>query len=825
MRSFRTSIQRILEFPRSLAKSPKTGIGSLPLWAVLVIPFVLQLLGGVGLVWYLTVQNGRQAVRSIAEQLIDSVSQQVDQRLIHYLEAPRIIHQLNQTQLKTTPFESLFQDLRPQQLSQQFWQQKDLFKPSVSALYIGSETGEFVGLGFQSDQTWQVGRSGASTHYRYENYRVNPEGIPTDRISQGKPYDPRQRPWYQAARSAKGLVWSPIYWDFKEKRQKITLGAPILSDDRQLQGVLGVDFVLSHISDFLKTVKVEKTGSVFILDSSGRLVASSIDAKLDLSELSKASPPIATPVSLPSGTLSGYSPPPQINRIECNPDRKPCLLLRDVLQQVLNIGTNTPANFQFKTQDQPYFGRIQAFTDPIGLQWRIIVIVPESDFMAEIEIQNRKTQWLCVGALLLAIISGLLTARWLSEPIRRLSSASNALKEGQVTQALKLRGVHEVQQLTLSFNQMAEEIDRSRRQLEDYAQSLEAKVTDRTHALEDKNTALQTALQTLTERQTQLIQAEKLAVLGQLIASVAHDLNTPLSVIYSAASHVIEVLGTDIIHLPELLRTLEPDRQQDFLTLLNQANASDLHRSTSRDRRQLRRKLTQTLINWGIPEAELTADTLADCGIESPEPWREMLQTPQGPDILRLVYQISSLSRSARNVSQAAERANKVVLALKHYSHSPLEQNKVNIHIIDNIETALTLYHSALKQGIEVLRNYGDSAIAPIACYPDDLNQVWTNLIQNAIHAMQGEGTLTIDITPLTEGIEIRISDTGHGIPADVADRIFDPFFTTKPFGEGNGLGLSIVKKAIDKHHGKIAIETSSTGTTFIIQLPNETED
>jgi signal transduction histidine kinase len=123
-----------------------------------------------------------------------------------------------------------------------------------------------------------------------------------------------------------------------------------------------------------------------------------------------------------------------------------------------------------------------------------------------------------------------------------------------------------------------------------------------------------------------------------------------------------------------------------------------------------------------------------------------------------------------------------------------------------------------LKQGIEVIKHYAE--VPAIAAYPDELNQVWSNLLHNSIHAMNNKGTLEIRICKQDNLVVVNITDSGHGIPEDLRDRIFQPFFTTKPRGEGSGLGLDIVKKVIEQHGGQITFDSRPGLTTFSVKLP-----
>lgn len=128
------------------------------------------------------------------------------------------------------------------------------------------------------------------------------------------------------------------------------------------------------------------------------------------------------------------------------------------------------------------------------------------------------------------------------------------------------------------------------------------------------------------------------------------------------------------------------------------------------------------------------------------------------------------------------------------------------------------LDHNQIKRGIEVIKNYTNLPL--IDCYPDQLNQVWTNLINNAIYEMNNQGILIIDTMQEQQMVKVSITDNGQGIPLEIQNKIFEPFFTTKAKGEGSGLGLDIVKKIVDKHQGTIELHSQPGQTTFTISLP-----
>jgi signal transduction histidine kinase len=180
------------------------------------------------------------------------------------------------------------------------------------------------------------------------------------------------------------------------------------------------------------------------------------------------------------------------------------------------------------------------------------------------------------------------------------------------------------------------------------------------------------------------------------------------------------------------------------------------------------------------------------------------------------------VQESARDITIASDRAAKVVFALKTYARHDQSGKLVKANITEGIEMTLTLYYNRTKHGVDVVRHYQD--VPAINCYIDELNQVWTNLIHNALQAMDYKGTLTIEVMYQEETIQIAIIDTGTGVPETIQDKIFDPFFTTKPPGEGSGLGLDIVKKIIDKHQGTIQFQSRPGQTTFTVTLPTNLE-
>jgi signal transduction histidine kinase len=222
----------------------------------------------------------------------------------------------------------------------------------------------------------------------------------------------------------------------------------------------------------------------------------------------------------------------------------------------------------------------------------------------------------------------------------------------------------------------------------------------------------------------------------------------------------------------------------------------------------------------GVGDPWEVAPALVSAGVD--DPWLDRVIASVGagaPDAVRWLALALDVESLVGEIRSSAGRISELVGAMKDYSHldkAPLEE--VDIH--DGLESALVILAHKLKKGVKIVRDF-DRSLPKICARGGELNQVWTNIIHNAVDAMGGEGTLTIRTARDRDCVLVEIGDTGPGIPPELQRRIFEPFFTTKDVGHGTGLGLDISHRiVVRRHHGDIRVESRPGDTRFQVWLP-----
>ncbi|TAE17004.1 MAG: GHKL domain-containing protein [Bacteroidetes bacterium] len=335
-------------------------------------------------------------------------------------------------------------------------------------------------------------------------------------------------------------------------------------------------------------------------------------------------------------------------------------------------------------------------------------------------------------------------------------------------------------------------------------------------ALRQQKDTLEVALHDLSTTQNQLVHSEKMAALGQLVANIAHEINTPLGAIRSSIGNIGGVMKEILPTMLLLLQTEKPETVALFHAFIDESLTKKQMLST-REQRAIKRNMAETLEAKSIEDNMHVADVLVEMGIH--ENIEKYLPIIQNVALLSLAERLSSVQRGAENINTATDKASKIIFALKNFARHDENAEIMPADLHETLETVLTIYQNQLKHGVEVTHNFAD--LPTVMCYPEELMQVWTNIIHNALQAKTPTLTISTQLIQDDTKVLVSIADTGHGIPKVIQDKIFNAFFTTKRAGEGSGLGLDIVRKIIQKHEGKIYFESvEGVGTTFFVELP-----
>ncbi|TGL35777.1 sensor histidine kinase [Leptospira perdikensis] len=379
-------------------------------------------------------------------------------------------------------------------------------------------------------------------------------------------------------------------------------------------------------------------------------------------------------------------------------------------------------------------------------------------------------------------------------------------KEGKIYDIEEIEIILEI----LSVSLMSLSNSMIYQQLLNLTETLEAKVRERTKELE--------------ETQAHLVQSEKMASLGVMVAGIAHEINTPAAVINGSADNLDANLVFVLSHLGEITHLIQnPDFRSIYLDILFSFVKEDpAAKIDPKDKFKLKKETKFRFIQDGIPENDASdlSTFLIDHHLLHMQDELIRIWKAGGKETFEMLKNTLSLQRNIKNIKYAIRNIVRIVKALKYYSHLGQASYSVS-DLHEGLENTLVIMQNQIKHGVEIERLYG--TIPPVRCNIDELNQVWTNLITNAIHAMKKieHPKLTISSRRIGEDyVMISFEDNGSGIPSDIKDKIWDPFFTTKDQGEGTGLGLGIVKGIIEKHKGRIEVESAPGRTLFMIYLP-----
>ena len=322
---------------------------------------------------------------------------------------------------------------------------------------------------------------------------------------------------------------------------------------------------------------------------------------------------------------------------------------------------------------------------------------------------------------------------------------------------------------------------------------------------------------------TTQLQHEKVSALGNLAAGIAHEMNNPAAAISAIADELKRRLNRNFTLTKDLLESNIAAGHLDHIQKMveGKTDFDGHHKLSTLDKMAMEEEMEDWLADKGISEKEI-AETFSESGftIDELEAIFNDLGSDSFPRIMPWLENLISSRKIINDLAEASGRISNLVGSIKSHVHMDKTSDLQTTNIHKDIENTLTLLGFKLRaKNISIEKKFCNN-LKDIYAFVGELNQVWTNLIDNAVFAMEENGVLTIETTCDERNVTVCIQDNGAGIPQDIQSRIFEPFFTTKKVGDGSGMGLDIVSRIIKSHQGNIRVESSPGNTRFIVDIP-----
>lgn len=408
----------------------------------------------VGLTGWLAFRSGREAVDELATQLSGEVAARIEKHTLTHLDAAHLFHEINLAALRAGAL-----DLEDAEAFKSYlWYQVDL-TDAVPFIYLGTESGDFLGVQREADGSRLEWYLDAESMDEVEIYRLDPAGNRTHLVD-SVPFAPQGRPWYEAAVTAGGPAWSPIYPDIARPILIITAVTPVYDESGALLGVLGIEFSLEQLSDFLHDLEISEGGEAFIVERTGEIVASSVKE-----------PAFVTAGDDQERLRASESDDPLV--------RATALHLEERFGDLADIAE--AQHLDLTIDGERHFVRLNPLQDGRGLDWLAVVVIPESDFMAPIYASARTTLLVGILILLIAIALGLVMAHWILRPILVLTDAAATVEAGGLevrTLAPVARRTDELGRLARVFEQMVREVRARTERLKEEVRALRIEIDE-----------------------------------------------------------------------------------------------------------------------------------------------------------------------------------------------------------------------------------------------------------------------------------------------------------------------------------------------------------
>ena len=731
-----------------------------PLQTFLTVPFLLQIVAVAGLTGGLSWLNAQKSVYELTAKLQDEISSGILLELKTYLAAPQLATrisndavQLGQLNLQDTP-----------SLERYLFTQLTQFK-SVSGIWIGTEQGNFRSVNRRGQLRLQG--SDREDEGRVYDYELNGMGDRGDLLESFIRQPAQRMKWYEAAVKARKPTWSPIFQTADNQDLSVNASFPIYDPETgDLLGVASAGVILSKINAFLKNLQVSESGLVFVVEHDGKLVGTS------------ASQPVYH-------RFQGKNNAVRLERINAVDSRDP--LIKATAQFLIKrYGDFTRViadqRLNFINKGDRNFVKVVPFRDELGLDWLIVVVVPENDFMAQINTNTRTTFWLCAGAVLATLLLGVIGSNWVAQPLLLLSRASRAIAEGDLYQRIPEQNpIKEMQVTAHAFNQMAERLTASFEQIEAANANLEGQVSDRT---------------------AQLMQAvEELERLNHIkddfLSTVSHELRTPMSNI-KLSTQMLEInlkrlglLDSESSAIPRYFQILKEEGQRE-INLIN--NLLDLSRLNDKND-----PIVPTVIHLNAWLPKLVKPFVERAGSQEQTFYLEVAD--HLPTLTTDLFKLERiLNELLNNACKYTPPGAKIVMSAQVMGTAGSEEEGTRAEDWENGSS------------------YGSHD-------PSPYSSIQASAAVRSSSSRYPQGVASRHPQEIQKDcLLLSVSNSGVEIPLEEHHRIFDKFYripSSDPWKHGGtGLGLALVKGLVEHLQGTITVKSTAGQTTFTVELP-----
>ncbi|MFY7805748.1 MAG: ATP-binding protein, partial [Limnoraphis robusta] len=797
-----------------------------------------------GLVGYLSYKNGQKAVEDLAHQLMDEIGDRVEQNFSNYLNTLEKVTRNNAEILKMGILPSDDLEL----LQRYFWQQIKIFD-RANAIGIATERKDFLLIERPEFGTVILRTYNQSTQGQQYNYQLNEQGNPIQLIETHR-YDPHNdppgNPWYSRTREAGKLIWiHSVSAPLGYTKPIVTLVnfKPFYDQKGNFSGVVTAAFHLSRIGDFLAQLAIGKTGEAFIINSEGFLIATStgelpFNQNININKAESLNPQKRKKLAINSQSFLVRSATQALF------ENFPSLKHIDHRQQL-----------KFKLDNKSYFLQVSRTQQDKNLDFLTVIVVPESDFMARIHANTKNTIILCIIALTVATLLGILTARWLTKPILKLNLAAKDIALGKWDKITEIKRTNELGELADSFNQMADQLQTSFAELKDsehrLIQYLEAlpvgvSVHDKTGKVYYTNQAsrkllnIQSPLDAETKELSQAYQIYQ-AVTGKLYPTEALPVVRALTgkTVYADDLEVqyrdqiipLEVWATpiyneqgNIIYTIAAFQDITQRKQAEQLL-------ADYNRTLEIQVAQRTQELAEAKEKAEVAN-QAKSVFIANMSHELRTPLNAILGFSQ------IMSRSSELPLEHREDVKIINRSGEYLLTLINniLDFSKIEAGKITLNLtsfdldrlLDEIEELFKL--KSINKGLQLYLERADHVPQYIQTDEIKLREVLINLLSNAMKftkvggvSVRVKSLSTPETEPLTETLYFEVEDTGVGIAPEELNQLFEAFSQTKSgkqVQEGTGLGLAISQKFVQLMGGEINVKSLvGIGTVFSFNI------